>query len=61
MKNVNPNKRLPNSNGSFLANDEPVQVTTFIYECLESESTALDAVFASLFEQLTEAENGSQP
>lgn len=56
MNNPNANKRASNSNSSFLVNDDPSQVTTFIYECLETESTALDTVFASLFEQLTEAE-----
>lgn len=56
MNNPNANKRASNSNGSFLVNDETAQLTTFIYEYLEAESTALDSVFASLFEQLTEVE-----
>lgn len=61
MDEPKTNKRVSNSNSSFLVNNNPSQVTTFIYECLETESTALDTVFASLFEQLTEVEKETDP
>ena len=61
MDEPKTNKRVSNSNSSFLVNNNPSQVPTFIYECLEAESTALDTVFASLFEQLTEVEKETDP
>lgn len=53
MNNPKANKRVPNSNGSFLGNKKPTQEPVYEYRFEEIETTALESVYAYLFEKLT--------
>lgn len=65
MNSPETNKRVPNSNGSFLGSDnkseEPKSDTHYEYRFDELETTALETVYTYLFEKLTEVSQANDP
>ena len=65
MSNAETNKRVPNSNSSFLgSNNETKKQTSdthYEYRFDEQETTALDTVYNYLFSKLIEVETNNDP
>ncbi len=65
MSNAETNKRVPNSNSSFLGSNneakKPTDDTYYEYMFDEHETTVLDAVYGYLFDKLTEVNQSKDP
>jgi len=65
MSSTETNKRVPNSNSSFLGSNNETKKPTdnihYEYRFNEQETTALDTVYSYLFDKLTEANQSKDP
>lgn len=65
MSNAETNKRVPNSNSSFLGSnneaEKPTNDTYYEYRFDEQETTALDTVYDYLFSKLIEVKTNNDP
>ncbi|HCR55564.1 TPA: hypothetical protein DIV49_01195 [Candidatus Saccharibacteria bacterium] len=65
MDEPKTNKRVSNSNDSFLGSKDkakkPTSNTHYEYRFDEQETTALDTVYGYLFDKLTEVSQGNDP
>ena len=65
MDEPKTNKRVDNSNDSFLGFDDKIKKPTndihYEYRFDERETTALDAVYGYLFDKLTEVNQSKDP